>query len=247
VSDLNDPDDDNDGKNDNIDFFAIDANNGAGTNLPVQYPLLNNSPGTGFFGLGFTGLMSNQQASNNYLNNFDPNNLIAGGAAGVLSIVAVSPKDALGNLNNQENAFQFGVNTSTSVPFTVNSRMLGPFFNNQTPSGSQSQGIYIGTGDQSNYLKITLNANGGPGGIQVVTENTDAPIINQYALSGTLSSVSTLDLYLSVNPVAGTVQPAYAINGGQKINVGSPIQVGGALLNNIRGAAAMAVASFPLR
>ena len=241
VSDLNDPDDDNDGINDSTDVFPIDANNGTGTLLPVQYPLLNNNPGTGFFGLGFTGLMSNKQASNNYLNNFNPNNLIAGGAAGVLTIVAVSPKDALGTLNNQENAFQFGVNTSSGVPFTVNSRMLGPFFSNQTPSGNQSQGIYIGTGDQSNYLKITLNANGGSGGIQVVTENADAPVTNQYALSGSLSGASTIDLYLSVNPVAGTVQPAYAINGGQKINVGSPIPVSGALLNNIRGTAALAV------
>jgi len=241
VSDLNDTDDDNDTKNDNIDFFPIDTYNGEGAYLPVQYSLLNNNPGTGFFGLGFTGLMSNQLASNNYLNNFDPNNLVAGGAAGVLSIIAVSPKDALGNLNNQENAFQFGVNTSAGVPFTVNSRMLGPFFNNQTPSGSQSQGIYIGTGDQSNYLKITLNANGGQGGIQVVTENANIPVTNQYSLSGSLSSVSTLDLYLSVKPIAGTVQPAYAINGGQKINVGSPILVSGGLLNNIRGAAALAV------
>ncbi|HEY4109095.1 malectin domain-containing carbohydrate-binding protein [Puia sp.] len=241
VSDLNDPDDDNDGINDNVDLFPIDAKNGTGTFMPVLYPMFSNQPGTGFFGLGFTGLMSNKQAANDYLKTFDPNNLVAGGAAGVLSVVAVSAKDALGTTNNQENAFQFGVNTSSGVPFTVNSRMLGPFFNNQTPAGGQSQGIYVGTGDQSNYLKITLNANGGAGGIQVVTENTDVPVTNQYALSAGLSSISTIDLYLSVNPVAGTVQPAYAINGGTKVNLGSPITVSGALLNVLRGSAATAV------
>jgi len=241
VSDLNDPDDDNDGINDNADLFPIDAKNGTGTFMPIQYPMFNNQPGTGFFGLGFTGLMSNKLAANDYLKNFDPNNLVAGGAAGILSIVAVSAKDALGTLNNQENAFQFGVNTSSGVPFTVNSRMLGPFFNNQTPAGGQSQGIYVGTGDQSNYLKITLNANGGAGGIQVVTENADVPASSQYALSASLSSISTLDLYLSVNPVAGTVQPAYAINGGARVNVGSPIAVSGALLSVLRGSAATAV------
>jgi hypothetical protein len=240
ISDLNDPDDDSDGIPDSLDHFAIDASNGLATQLPVHYDLLSNNPGTGFFGLGFTGLMSNGHT--NYLKQYDPNNLVAGGAAGVLSIVAVSPKDALGATNNQENAFQFGINVSSATgQFTVDSRILGPFFGNQTPTGSQSQGIYIGTGDQSNYLKIVLNANGGVGGIQVVTENADVPVSTQYGLGISLASISTLDLYLTVNPVLGTVKPGYAINGGAITYVGSPITVSGALLNTIRGSAATAV------
>jgi N-acetylneuraminic acid mutarotase len=239
ISDLNDPDDDNDGIADSVDVFPIDANNGLTTNMPINYDLLNNYPGTGFFGVGFTGLMSNKQAGNNYLNNFDPNNLVAGGAVGAFTIVSVSAKDALGTLNNQENAFQFGV-MAGGVPFTIKARMLGPFFSNQTPSGNQSQGIFIGTGDQSNYLKITLNANNGQGGIQVVNENADVPVTTQFSIAGGIPS-STLDLYLSVNPATGTVQAKYASNGGSVINVGSPIQVNGALLNALKSGGVVAI------
>lgn len=242
VSDLNDTDDDNDGINDNIDYFAIDSSNGLATYLPVQYSLLNNNPGTGFFGLGFTGLMSNKQPSNDYLKLFDQNNLIAGGTAGVLSIVAVSPKDALGAVNNQENAFQFGVNVSTSTgPFKVNARILGPFFSNQTPTGDQSQGMYIGTGDQSNYIKIALNANNGQPGIQVIYENNDVPVTNQYTIPGGISGTSTIDLYLSVNPLTGIIQPKYALNGGAIVDAGAPVQVSGSLFNTIQGTAALAI------
>jgi hypothetical protein len=239
ISDLNDPDDDNDGKPDSTDYFPRDANNGLATNLPVQYNMFANDPGTGLFGVGFTGLMLNDS---NYLKLYDPNNLVAGGAAGVFSVVAVSAKDALGTSNKQENGFQFGVNVNVNTgPFTANTRILGPFFNNQTPTGSQSQGFYIGTGDQKNYLKIVLNANGGQGGIQVVYEQGDVPTSNQYALGASLASVSTLDLYLAVNPLMGTVQPQYAINGGAKVNAGAAIQLSGVLFNTVQGAAALAV------
>jgi large repetitive protein len=239
ISNLNDPDDDNDAINDDADVFQIDDNNGFSTNIPINYELLNNSPGTGFFGLGFTGLMNNKQSGNNYLNAYDPDNLVAGGAVGAFTIVAVPPKDALGTLNNQENAFQFGIRAG-SVPFTISARMLGPFFSNQTPSGNQSQGIFIGTGDQSNYLKITLNANGGSGGIQVVTENADVPSSTQFSITGGIPA-SSLDLYLSVNPTTGTIQPKYASDGGSIISVGSPIQVSGALLSALNSGSAIAI------
>jgi hypothetical protein len=62
ISDLNDPDDDNDGLKDNVDYFALDASNGLTTQLPIRYDLFNNDPGKGLFGLGFTGLMSNGKA-----------------------------------------------------------------------------------------------------------------------------------------------------------------------------------------
>ncbi|WP_066401753.1 malectin domain-containing carbohydrate-binding protein [Flavisolibacter tropicus] len=239
VSDLNDPDDDNDGINDNVDLFPIDANNGGTTSMPINYELLNNSPGTGFFGLGFTGLMSNKQTGNNYLNTYNPDNLVAGGAIGAFTIVDVSPKDALGTLNNQENGFQFGVKAG-NAPFTISSKMLGPFFNNKTPSGNQSQGIFIGTGDQSNYLKITLNANGGVGGIQVVVENNDVPVSSQFSISGGIPN-SSLEFFLSVNPTTGVIQPKYSSNDGALINAGSPIQVSGALLSALQSGGVIAV------
>ncbi|MGS0527979.1 hypothetical protein ACU8V7_25110 [Zobellia nedashkovskayae] len=49
ISDLNDPDDDNDGIPDSQDAFAIDADNGTTTNLPIDYPFWNNRSGNRIF------------------------------------------------------------------------------------------------------------------------------------------------------------------------------------------------------
>ena len=233
ISDLNDPDDDNDGLSDKTDFFAIDNQNGLATSLPISYDLFNNDPGTGFFGEGFTGLMSN--GDSDYYNLYDDQNLIAGGAVGAFTISSVTAGDALGNLNTQKEAFQFGVKSNVSDgPFTVQSRLLGPFFNGHAPKDFESQGIYIGTGDQDNYLKIAINANGGTGGIEVVNENAGVAASTQYPIAGGIPG-STLDLYLSVDPATGKVQPRYSSNGGPVTDLGSPIQLTGNLLAKIQG------------
>lgn len=238
ISDKNDPDDDNDEIADGADLFALDRVNGQTTYLPIVYDLFNNDPGTGFFGLGFTGLMNN---GSNYSNLFTENNLIAGGAIGALSVVAVPAGDALGSMNSAKNGFQFGINTQVSDgPFTVEGRIIGPFFDNQVPQNFQSQGIYLGTGDQNNYLKIVLNANSGAGGIEVVYEEGGTATSFQYSLPGGIPA-STLDLYLSVDPVAGTVQAKYAAAGGPVTPVGSPVLVAGALLTAMREAPSLAV------
>ncbi|TCZ67481.1 malectin domain-containing carbohydrate-binding protein [Flaviaesturariibacter aridisoli] len=237
ISDLNDPDDDNDGVNDKLDAFAIDASNGSTRTLPVTYNLFNNDPGTGFFGLGFTGLMSNRDSD--YLRLYNKDNLIAGGAVGAFSIVNVPSGDALGSENKQQNGFQFGVRTN-GVPFTLRGRMTGPFFNNATPQGAQSQGIYLGNGDQDNYLKIVLNANGGTGGIQVVYENAGVASSSQYAISGGIPG-SSIDLLLQFNPNSNSVQAAYAVNGGSVSNIGTPVVVSGAVLNALKGTTVLAV------
>ncbi|QMU31310.1 malectin domain-containing carbohydrate-binding protein [Adhaeribacter radiodurans] len=241
VSDLKDTDDDNDQIADNVDYFAQDAQNGLTTSLPIKYDLFNNYPGTGFFGLGFTGLMSNKIATNDYSKLYNEDNLIAGGAVGAFSVVAVSAGDALGALNTQENAFQFGLNvTSNTGPFTIQARILGNFFDNKPPQGNQSQGIFIGTGDQDNYLKIVLNANGGKSGIEVVFENAGTPVSYQFDINGGIPA-STLDLFLAVNPVTGTVQPKYSRDGGTVFSLGTPIQISGALLTALQGSPALAV------
>lgn len=63
VSDLNDPDDDDDGINDTLDLFQWDPTNGMSTEVPFELQLF--SGGSGFYGLGFTGFMANQ--TNDYL------------------------------------------------------------------------------------------------------------------------------------------------------------------------------------
>ncbi|MGV3505119.1 MAG: malectin domain-containing carbohydrate-binding protein [Adhaeribacter sp.] len=239
LSDRNDPDDDNDGLPDKTDYFALDAANGLATTLPVRYELFNNDPGTGLFGLGFTGLMSNGNST--YTNQFTESNLIAGGAVGAFSVVEVPSGDALGSLNSQQNAFQFGINVDASQgPFTIQGRMVGPFFNNAVPQNFKSQGLYIGTGDQDNYLKIALNANGGQGGIEVVYEVGGVATSVQYPLAGGMPGTS-VDLYLAVNPQTGAVQPRFAQDNGVITNLGAPIAVGGALLSAIQSSPALAV------
>ncbi|WP_265991427.1 putative Ig domain-containing protein [Larkinella insperata] len=241
VSDFNDPDDDNDGLNDDVDYFPLDAANGLSTNLPIEYNLFNNDPGTGLFGLGFTGLMLPKVTGINYLDLFDEDNLVAGGAVGAFSVVEATAGDPFQAVNTQENGFQFGVNTnSTPGPFRVQTRLLGPFFNNRTPQYHQSQGLYIGVGDQDNYVKVALAADGGTGGIEVVYESNGVASSVTYNLPGGLPSGS-LDLFLSVNKSTGRVQPRYAKDGGALTDLGSSIAVSGPLLEAIQGVRALAV------
>ena len=239
ISDLNDPDDDNDGLPDTSDKFALDPDNGTKTQLPISYPLLNGDPGTGFFGLGFTGLMVD--GSTDYRQLYDEDNLVAGGATGLFTIDAVTKGDAHKTSNSQRDAFHFGIDVKSSTgPFTVKARLLAPFFNAQAPVNYQSQGLYIGTGDQDNYVKVVLNANGGKGGFEVGVEKAAGFSGTQHSPGGLLSA-TFIDLFLSVNPAAGTVQPRYSIDGGAVTALGPPVSLSGALLNAVQGAPALAV------
>jgi hypothetical protein len=226
TSNLLDPDDDNDGRPDTSDPFAIDKLNGKGTQLPVLYTWENNAPSPGgLLNLGFTGLMSNGTA--NYASLFDPAKMTAGGAAGVVTVDAVSEGDATGATNTQEYAFQFGVDIPPgSGPFTARTRIVGPFAG-LTPQAGQSMGLFIGTGDQDNYFKIIVSGSGG-GGVQWVKE------VAGVVTTGTLSSVSLpgpsgIDLYLTVNPNAATVQARYTVTvggvTGPFVNLGAPVAI----------------------
>jgi hypothetical protein len=210
ISDLNDPDDDNDGIPDTSDKFALDPQNGTTTSFPLLYGWENDDPSRGgLFGLGFTGLMTN--GSSNYRALFDANNMTAGGAAGVTTVDAATEGDALGNLNTQQYGFQFGVNASSggANQFTVRTRVVGAFLGT-TPGDFQSMGLFIGTGDQNNYFKVVTAANGGSGGVQTVLE-IGGIVSTGPMLPVTLPGPEGVDLYLTVNRSASTVQAAYAI------------------------------------
>ncbi len=228
ISDLLDPDDDNDGILDVQDAFAVDANNGTTTDLPIIYPFWNNDPGTGLFGLGFTGLMLDPSGNTDYLDQFDANNLTFGGAGGKATIDAVSEGDARGIPNTQENAFQVGVNVdSNSDPFTAHAKIESPFAN-VTPVTGLSIGMYIGSGDQDNYLKvaITEGANNTDDiyGFEVLVEDGPLNLSSQkYDVPGILDGAG-VDVYIDVNPAANTAQPYYSIDGGESvIALGDPV------------------------
>ena len=237
LSDRYDTDDDNDGVNDVNDKFALDVNNGLNTSIPLDYPFLNGNPGSGLFGVGHTGLMTNYV--NNYADNFDPLDpgLIVGGAVGALSVPA-QPGDAV--TNNQKYAFQFGIPISGSIAtFTLRSRLLGtPFFNGASGQqlGTQSQGIYFGTGDQNNYLKLVLHANSGNPGLQILCEQNGVIVNQQMIPVADILSNSQLDLFIEVNSLTGLVKCRYQrIGDANPVDVGQGFTVSGNLINLLQG------------
>ncbi len=236
TSDLIDDDDDNDGILDVNDMFAWDPDNGTTTAVPFNYSFFNQDPGTGFFGMGFTGLMNNGA---DYLTQYDETNLAAGGASGLFTVELVPSGDAINATNTQEYAFQLGIDVDTSTPaFFVHTQLEPPFFqvggSPTTPIDFQSYGLYLGTGDQDNYLKIVLNANGGASGIQVLLEDGGASSGTTYGtgVTGDLLGSSAVELYFVVDPASSTVQPQVSTNSGATIiDLGSPISIPSAWLN----------------
>jgi len=231
LSDLLDTDDDNDGVSDSYDSFAIDAFNGANVGVPMRYDLFNEL-GIGFFSIGLTGVMIDP--GEDYRMSINDTEIIAGGTAGLFTDPTVGPGNPHGSNNNQMNAFQFGVNVDESTGvFRVRSGLGGLLFNG-TPIAAQSQGIYIGNGDQDNYLKIAVNAASGAGAIEIVHEQNGTILAHEfYSQSNLFSGVVTLSFL--VDPIAGTAQPGYAVGEGAIVNVGPPITLGGKLLGSVRG------------
>jgi len=235
VSDINDPDDDNDSIPDTSDKFALDAENGTTTSLPLLLGWENDDPPYGGIrGLGFTGLMTN--GSSDYLSLFDTNNMTAGGAAGVTTVDTAPEGDALGNLNTQQYGFQFGVDPSSggSDTFTITTRIVGPFLGT-TPEDFQSMGLFLGTGDQDNYFKVVTSANGGAGGVETLLEVSGVATAGP-TLPLTLPGPEGVDLFLTVNRTASTVQAGYAVTHlgvtDPVTPIGSPVAIPASWLTN---------------
>ena len=183
------------------------------------------SPGTfqdTILGVGFTGLMTN--GSSDYQSLYDPDNIIDGGAANVLTVQETTAGDAYQNDNDQAYAFQFGVNPDTEA-FTAHTRVLDPFPSGSTPKNFQSVGFYLGDGTQDGYVKLVANAKGGNGGVQFGKEVAGTwTQVAQPTEPGVKGDGATIDLYLHVpDPAADpvTVEASYSINGGDLVEVGS--------------------------
>ena len=215
ISDLNDPDDDNDGIPDISDVFALDANNGLTTFMPVDYEWEPGDPARGgFFDLGFTGMMNN--GNSDYLNQYNIDDITAGGTAGLFTIDAMTEGTAFSSLNIQDNAFQFGVNMDTVTrPFVIQTRIRSPY-GGSAPIDFQTMGMFFGTGDMDNYIKLVVHSLAGAGGLEYQEEFdgiiTPFPLTKKYPAS--VIGAVYVDLYLTIDPLAGTVQPSYSINGG---------------------------------
>lgn len=222
-----DSDDDNDGLDDTSDPFAVDPDNGSETDLPVSYSWneATSRPG-GLLGMGFTGLMTNGTAD--YETLFDPREMTVAGANGTLTVDKVSEGTASGTDNTQEYGFQFGVNaTAGSEAFTVHTRIVAPF-DGLPPEDYQSMGTFVGTGDQDNYVELVTSSNGGTGGVRLAKE-VDGRFDNLEQDAVDLPGPDTVDLFLTVDPSAGTVRASYAETtggvAGPRINLGDPIPI----------------------
>jgi len=235
-SDARDTDDDNDGILDVNDAFTFDASNGIGSigALPLRLELFN-STGYGFGGIGFTGIMTN--GTDDYFTLIDDSGdeLVYGGTAGIYTDPSVSAGDAYQGTNTQQNGFQFGVDVSTATgPFTVEAQINGPFFNDAAPQNFASHGIFIGTGDQDNYLKFTVRNNNGNEAFQILVENNGSTS-DQLINVPNLLDATAIKLFLSVDPTAGTVQASYSADGSPRTDVGSPVTLTGDLLAVVQG------------
>jgi N-acetylneuraminic acid mutarotase len=243
VSNLNDPNDDNDTLPDTQDPFAIDALNGTGTSLPVRYTWDTNAPPAGgLLNLGFTGLMTN--GSSNYSALFDPANMTAGGAAGVTTVDRVPEGDAYLTNNNQQYGFQFGVKTPAST-FTLHTRIVAPFAGLQ-PTDFQSMGLFLGNGDQDNFLKLVVSANGGAGGVELLKEVAGS-VTRLPPASVAMPGPDHIDLFLTVDPVTATVQASYAVTTsgvtGPRTNLGPPQAIPQAWLSSASRGLAVGIIS----
>ncbi|HEX2029438.1 MAG TPA: hypothetical protein VHF25_15730, partial [Nitriliruptorales bacterium] len=217
LSNRNDPDDDNDGQPDTSDPFAIDPQNGSANRLPFSYTWENDAPNPGgLLHLGFTGLMTNRTAD--YESLFDPANMTAGGAAGVVTVDEVPPGDALGATNTQQYGFQVGTSVPSGIGvFTAHTRIVAPFAGTGAKD-NQSMGLFLGPGDQDNYAKLVTFANGSGGGIRFLMETNGM----ESTLSTRQSNVAMpasghVDLYLTIDlskRVAATVQPSFSVTTG---------------------------------
>ena len=239
VSDLSDADDDNDGLEDRIDPFALDPRNGRGTSLPLDYTWENDSNAPGYlFNLGFSGLMND--GASDWRDQFDVGNLTTGGAAGVLTIDRVPDGDPIGARNDQTYAFQFGIDaTPDTEPFVVHTRVVAPLAG-ASRKPYQSLGLFIGTGDQDNYIKLVVNTAGPRGGVQFAAERAGSfdPVHQGPAI---VYDTDFVDLLLRVDPRAGQVRAFHRSRDGGKdaewIAIGASTSLPTAWLNGSTGLA----------
>ncbi|MEO1439148.1 MAG: malectin domain-containing carbohydrate-binding protein, partial [Chloroflexota bacterium] len=249
-SNLLDNDDDNDGLLDfgpigTVDRFPQDCSNGiAGTcESGAQPPQVLTIPAeldffqaTGYglvAGIGFTGVMTNGADYLTLLDHLDGDDrIVAGGTAGILTDPIVQPGTADGSTNSQLNGFQFALDVdSTNAPYSIEAQVNKTSgYLDGNPTDSQEGGIFIGTGDQDNFLKLVLrnsDTNDGTLAFGVYMESAGSEVYSyvEDVPAGTADAVA-IYLYLSVDPAAGTVQPQFNLGGNTpRTDIGSAVSL----------------------
>ena len=236
-----DPDTDDDGILNAVDPFIRDASNGGQAFILPNKTIVwdfdanldGNRPGPGGYGGGLTGVMINgttdfdaffNEPAEFPLQNIKLDNVkfttAAGG--GTTVIENVSTGTATGAANTGNYLFHTGATVAPTVDqFTVQLTTINPFGELGASAGpSQQIGTYIGTGDQSNFLKLVVVDGGAAGGqIQFSLENGNAvgPIYS-IAAPGILDAPLDAEIVFEVliDRVANTATPkvTYGLAGG---------------------------------
>jgi N-acetylneuraminic acid mutarotase len=204
ISDLNDPDDDNDGIPDVQDQFQFDAANGTATQLPWSQSWNPGDPVAGkFANSGFTGVQLNKHGFG-----FFADKVHVGGAGGLMSVDA-TPGTNQSSLNTQDDALQVGFDARQTV--TIHARLADPFSGVPQDPG-KSGGIFFGL-DQDNYVKLVMTSSNGVGkpGLVFAVENNGQYIVPGWIKPITIdfANSATLDLYLIADPATNRVIAQY--------------------------------------
>ncbi len=223
---------DNDGIDNAVDPFIFDATNGTSAQIRPGQTLLwdfdsnldENLPGPSGYGGGLTGVMIDRvtdfqaffQEESTLLNqdiNLDNVKFITAAGGGTTVVEFASNGDALGAANSGEFLFHTGVTVGAAVEtFTVQWTIFNPAGDFTGPN--QEIGGYLGTGDQSNYLKLVATPddpnNLNDGEIKILLEDNDVVIAESFIQANDLFTVPAnqqIFFQLEVNPGVATATP----------------------------------------
>ena len=250
---------DGDGLINAIDPFSRDASNGGQAVISAGNTLVfdfdpdqdGNLVGPAGFGGGLTGVAVNGQtdfeqffqdpsSDPNQIINLDNAKFTTAAGGGTTVIENVSNGDAFGGNNTGEFLFQTGVTVANNVNnLNIEWTVINP--GDSLNDNFQQIGGFIGTGDQSNYLKFVAIQH--PGGeFEMVLEDGDNVVSQTYIQADNLFSApdaSSIVINLAINVNSGIATPTatYELANGNTTTVsGATINLNGTtVLTAIRG------------
>ena len=254
---------DQDGIDDTIDPFAADPDNGLldvitagsvlhwsfvnGESFPNDRETIFDGTGGLFNGgdIGFTGIMTNRGGLPESL--YLQDNIIFGGAPGVLQVKEVDSGDP--TTDTGRNGFQLGTTVDAGVTtFTVSS-LIDNYLDDVggIPAEEKlSQGIFLGAGDQNNYVSVSLvRLADGQTGFEAVSQfafdfiGETEPQFEFYAAPELASAgaMDTVQLFLDVDTATAIVTPrwSYDLSGVITTGEGAGIALMGDALKALEG------------
>ena len=205
---------DSDGLGNGIDRFALDPTNGFARTLAGGDTLALNlrppAPLASPFDAGFTGVMTNGTGS--YLDRISTSRVTVGPQG--LTIHGVTEGSAFAARNTQLDALQFGLDLDSTVRSVTFEQVIdNPFDTIANRQNYQNIGMFIGTGDQDNYVKLVAGMNAGPS-FEVLSENAAVTSSQRYAAAifgnnVPLTSMDTITMRLEVDVATGVATPSW--------------------------------------